>query len=300
MRRGAGPNKSKFAPKSGAAKGRSGTSPAKGNAKNNKSSASSKKGVADKAEKRKPQSQLDVYEDSSDGEGNAAFYSHIDEGARPDMEGMDAAARRRFKSTMINAEEDDDEDGDVFEDDEEIDEDEAFDEEDEKRYGEVLSGIGQRGKEAAKGKAGKGKDKKKAKKHQVRRIFISTQIKTLADFACFVDNQLINAMCCRKSHFLRAMTPARSTRTTVTTTRPMVPLRVLFSASLSASRHSCTHTDFLCWLVPLYADFEGDENEGDFKRLDEMFDELDENEDDEEEARNPPLHADLDPRLSGH
>jgi hypothetical protein len=32
-------------------------------------------------------------------------------------------------------------------------------------------------------------------------------------------------------------------------------------------------------------DFEGDENEGDFKRLDEMFDELDENEDDEDEAR---------------
>jgi hypothetical protein len=35
----------------------------------------------------------------------------------------------------------------------------------------------------------------------------------------------------------------------------------------------------------LNADFEGDENEGDFKRLDEMFDELDENEDDEDEAR---------------
>jgi hypothetical protein len=40
--------------------------------------------------------------------------------------------------------------------------------------------------------------------------------------------------------------------------------------------------------LPPHADFEGDENEGDFKRLDEMFDELDENEDDEEEARQSP------------
>jgi hypothetical protein len=186
MRRGAGPNKrgGKFTPKSGSA-GRSGPSSAasgRSNAKGGNASAFSKRGaVADQkssaaaASKKKPlpQSQLDVYEDSSDGEGNAAFYSHIDEEARPDMDGMDAAARRRFKSTMINAEEGDDEDEDVFEDDEEIDEDEAFDEEDEKRYGEILGGIGQKGSKDAKGKATikpkGGKKDKKAQKHRVRR-----------------------------------------------------------------------------------------------------------------------------------
>jgi hypothetical protein len=241
MRRGAGPNKrgGKFTPKSGGSAGRSGPSSAASGRSNAKGgNASSKRGaVADQksslASKKKPlpQSQLDVYEDSSDGEGNAAFYSHIDEEARPDMDGMDAAARRRFKSTMINAEEGDDEDEDVFEDDEEIDEDEAFDEEDEKRYGEILGGIGQKGSKDAKGKATiKPKGGKKAQKHRVRREEILNFVQFLHD--CFVDNNKQKKKKNRKSRSQRAMTLARRTRTT-TTARQRVRLAALLPLHVS-------------------------------------------------------------------
>jgi hypothetical protein len=163
MRRGGGPRRGgKSGARSGPAKGKFGSNPKKANDR----TASKRANVADKPEKKKPLSQHDVYEDSSDGEGNAAFYSHIDEEARPDVEGMDDDIRRRFRATMIG--ENDEPEDDDFED-EEIDEDEAFDEEDEQKYGELLSGIGQsKGKDLGKGK--KDKPKKAKKQVKVRRI----------------------------------------------------------------------------------------------------------------------------------
>jgi len=53
--------------------------------------------------------------------------------------------RQSFKVNMLG-EKSDSEDEEEIEDDEEIDEDEAFDEEDERKYGELLGGIGKRTK----------------------------------------------------------------------------------------------------------------------------------------------------------